>query len=270
MFFVLAKVLGFFALPSNILIALGLAGVALMATPRFARTGRRLVATAVVLFAIAGLSPFGNALILPLEQRFPAWDAARGAPDGIVVLGGAVETLISQARGDVALNEAADRMTAVADLARRYPNARIVFSGGSGHLIYGGPSEAELAGRLFASFGIAKDRMTLEGKSRDTAENARFTRTLVQPKVGERWLVVTSAHHMPRAIGTFRAAGFPVEAYPVDYRTRGAADLLRPFSNVGDGLRRTDTAAREWVGLVVYRLTGRTTELFPAPEPQPL
>jgi len=70
---------------------------------------------------------------------------------------------------------------------------------------------------------------------------------------------------MPRAIGVFRAAGFPVEAFPVDYRTRGAIDLLRPFSNVGDGLRRTDTAVREWVGLVIYWLTGRTNELFPAP-----
>ena len=70
---------------------------------------------------------------------------------------------------------------------------------------------------------------------------------------------------MPRAIGVFRAAGFPVEAFPVDYRTRGAADLLRLFSTLGDGLRRTDTAAREWIGLLVYWITGRTSELFPAP-----
>ena len=157
-------------------------------------------------------------------------------------------------------------MTAIAELARRYPNARVVFTGGSGRLVYGGTtSEAELAARLFESFGIAKARVMLENKSRDTDENARFTKELVQPKPGERWLLVTSAHHMPRSVGVFRAAGFPVEAFPVDYRTRGAVDLLRPFSNVGDGLRRTDTAAREWVGLFVYRLTGRSAELFPAP-----
>jgi uncharacterized SAM-binding protein YcdF (DUF218 family) len=70
---------------------------------------------------------------------------------------------------------------------------------------------------------------------------------------------------MPRSVGLFRSEGFSVEAYPVDYRTRGAIDLLRFFSTVGDGLRRTDTATREWVGLLVYRLTGRTAELFPAP-----
>jgi uncharacterized SAM-binding protein YcdF (DUF218 family) len=268
MFFILAKILGFFALPSNILISLALLGVLLMAT-RFARGGRRLAVTAVILLALAGLSPLGNAIILPLEERFPAWDsaqaAARGAPTGIISLGGAVDTVVSPVRGEVALNEAAERMTAIAELARRFPQARIVFSGGSDRIILAGVSEASLAERLFLSFGIARERITLEDKSRDTLENARFTRDLVQPKPGERWLLVTSAHHMPRSVAVFRAAGFPVEPFPVDYRTRGAIDLLRPFSNLGDGLRRTDTAMREWVGLLMYRLSGRTTELFPGP-----
>lgn len=265
MFFVAAKIFGFFALPSNVLISLGALGLVLMLT-RFVRAGHRLAVTALVLIGIAGLSPLGNAVILPLEARFPPWDAARGAPTGIICLGGALDTVISGVRGEVALNEAAERMTSIAELARRYPNARIVFTGGSGRLVYGGDTtEAELAARLFESFGIDKSRIVLEDKSRDTDENARFTKALVQPKPGERWLLVTSAHHMPRSVGVFRAAGFPVEAFPVDYRTRGAIDLLRPFSNVGDGLRRTDTAAREWVGLVVYRLTGRSAELFPGP-----
>ena len=264
MFFVLAKTVGFFSAPSNVLMTLGLIGVLLMTT-RFVRAGRRLAVIAVIGFAVCGLTPFGNAIILPLEQRFPPYDAARGAPTGIISLGGALDTVVSPARDEVALNEAAERMTAMAALARRYPQARIVFSGGSGRLILDGVSEASLAARLFESFGIARERTTLEDKSRDTLENARFTRELVQPKPGERWLLVTSAHHMPRAVGLFRAEGFAVEAYPVDYRTRGAIDLLRFFSTVGDGLRRTDTATREWVGLLVYRLTGRTAELFPRP-----
>ena len=265
MFFVLAKILGFFALPSNLLISLGVLGILLMAT-RFARAARRLAVTSVILIAIAGWSPLGNALILPLEERFPPWSSSRGAPYGIICLGGALDTVVSPERGEVALNEAAERMTAVAELARRFPDARIVFSGGSGHLVYGGTTtEAELAARLFASFGIANERITLEDKSRDTLENARFTKELVDPKPGERWLLVTSAHHMPRSIGLFRASGFSVEAFPVDYRTRGAIDLLRPFSPLSDGLRRTDTAMREWVGLIMYRLTGRSSEFFPGP-----
>jgi uncharacterized SAM-binding protein YcdF (DUF218 family) len=264
MFFFLAKTVGFFSVPSNVLMSLALIGVALMVT-RFARGGRRIAVTAVILLGVAGWSPFGNAIILPLEARFPPWDESRGAPTGIISLGGALDTVISPVRGEVALNEAAERLTAIAELARRFPQARIVFSGGSGRIIFDGVSEASLAARLFESFGIAKERITLEDKSRDTLENARFTKVLVQPRPGERWLLVTSAHHMPRSMALFRAEGFPVEAFPVDYRTRGAIDLLRPFATLGDGLRRSDTAMREWVGLVMYRMAGRTEELFPAP-----
>src|SRR5262245_64984165 len=216
MFFTLAKTIGFFSAPSNVLIALALVGVLLMAT-RFARAGRRLAVFSVIAIAIVGWSPLGNAIILPLEERFPPWDASRGAPTGIICLGGALDTVVSPVRGEVALNEAAERMTAIAELARRFPNARIVLSGGSGRLIYDGATEAELAERLFLSFGIAKERILLEDKSRDTHENARFTKALVQPKPAQRWLLVTSAHHMPRSIGIFRAEGFAVEAFPVDY-----------------------------------------------------
>ena len=85
------------------------------------------------------------------------------------------------------------------------------------------------------------------------------------PRPDERWLLVTSAWHMPRAVGVFRQAGFPVTAYPVDFRTGGRANVLRPFATLSEGLRRLDVAAKEWAGLVGYRLTGRTGELFPRP-----
>jgi uncharacterized SAM-binding protein YcdF (DUF218 family) len=264
MFFVLSKILGFFALPSNVVIAIGLLGIVLLAT-RWRRIGVWLAMASVLLCAIMGLSPLGNALMLTLEQRFPPWDASHGAPDGIVVLGGAITPDVSAARGQPALNEAAERITAAAELARRYANARIIFSGGSNALLFDEGVEAAIAVQQFESLGIPHDRITAEEQSRNTVENAVFSRMLANPKPGERWLLVTSAYHMPRAIAVFRAAGFPVEAYPVDWRTRGPVDALRPFASLGDGLRRTDTAVREWVGLVVYRLTGKTAELFPRP-----
>ncbi|HXW25564.1 MAG TPA: YdcF family protein, partial [Xanthobacteraceae bacterium] len=180
-------------------------------------------------------------------------------------LGGAFETLVSTTRSDIPLNEAAERMTASAMLARRYPEARIIFTGGVGSLLYGGPTEGDLARRFYASLGIPASRITIEEESRDTAENAAFTWPLADPKPGERWLLVTSAYHMPRAVGAFRRVGFAVEAYPVDYRTRGLDDLARPFASLGEGLRRTDVAVREWIGLAVYRMAGRTSELFPGP-----
>jgi uncharacterized SAM-binding protein YcdF (DUF218 family) len=264
MFFVLAKVLGFFALPSNILITLGLIGVALMAT-RFARAGAKLAAASLVLLAVFGLTPIGNALILPLEQRFPAWTEGGRSPDGIVVLGGVFDTLVSEARGELALTDAAERLTVVAELARAYPNARIVFSGGSGRLLLHGALESDLAVRLFATLGIPASRVAVDERARDTLENAVFSKAIAAPKPGERWLLVTSAYHMPRSIGAFRRAGFAVEAYPVDWRTRGPTDVARPFDALADGLKRSDTAVREWIGLVAYWISGRTSELFPAP-----
>jgi uncharacterized SAM-binding protein YcdF (DUF218 family) len=266
MFFVLSKVLGFFASPSNLVISIGFVGLVLLPT-RFVRAGRRLLVGSFVVLAILGLSPIGNALMVPLEERFPPWDAGRGAPDGIVVLGGMIVPYVSSARHEVALNEAAERLTVAAALARRYPDARIVFSGGSGALLFDEGKEAEFAAQLLESLGVPRASLLLEDRSRNTVENAIYSKALAQPKAGERWLLVTSAYHMPRSIGIFRQAGFAVEAFPVDWRTRGPEDALRPFATVGDGLRRTDTAVREWVGLVIYWLTGQSAQLFPAPAP---
>jgi uncharacterized SAM-binding protein YcdF (DUF218 family) len=264
MFFILSKIVGFFALPSDIAATLAAIGVALMFT-RLRRAGRRLATLGVALLLVAGLSPLGNALMLPLEDRFPPWDASRGAPSGIIVLGGAVGPELSAARNTPDLNESAERITATAVLARQYPQARIVYSGGNARLVLNGGIEADYAIELLESLGVARARVVAERQSRNTIENAEFSKQLVQPKPGERWLLVTSAYHMPRAIGAFRRAGFPVEAYPVDWRTRGPIDRWLPFESVTAGLRRTDTAVHEWIGLVAYRLTGRTSELFPAP-----
>jgi uncharacterized SAM-binding protein YcdF (DUF218 family) len=264
MFFSLSKILGFFAYPSNVLIAIGLLGLVLLLT-RFTRLASWLIVTSLVLIAVAGLSPLGNALILPLEQRFPPWDASRGPPDGIVLLGGMISPDVSAARGAVALNEAAERITVTAELARRYPNARIVLTGGSNALIFDEGIEAVFAVRQLEALGVAHDRIAAEEQARNTIENAVFSRLVANPKPGERWLLVTSAYHMPRAMAVFRAAGFRVEAYPVDWRTRGPIDMVQPFASLGDGLRRTDTAVHEWAGLLAYRLTGKTADLFPAP-----
>jgi uncharacterized SAM-binding protein YcdF (DUF218 family) len=168
MFFYLSKILGFFALPSNVLIVLGLAGAAI-AVLRGGRAGGKLIVASLIVLAIYGFSPLANALILPLEQRFPPWDASRGPPTGMVVLGGAFDTVVSDTRYDIPLNEAAERMTVSAALARKYSQARIIFTGGTGTLLYGGPTEGELARRFYASLGIAADRITIEEESRDTA-----------------------------------------------------------------------------------------------------
>ncbi len=251
-------------LPINLLVELGIVSVVLMAT-RFAVLGRRLAATTLVLLALTAFSPLGNLLLYPLESRFPPWDPSRGAPDGIIVLGGSVDTDLSAAHNTPVVAHAADRLLAPAELARRYPHARVVFTGGSANLIANDAREADYSAPVLENAGISKERLIVERESRNTYENAIFTKRLVSPKPGERWLLVTSAFHMPRSMGIFRKAGFDVEAYPVDWRMGGRDDLFSFTNMAADGLGRTEVAVREWIGLLVYRLRGRTSELLPGP-----
>jgi uncharacterized SAM-binding protein YcdF (DUF218 family) len=267
MFFILAKVLWFLLQPSTLMIGAVLAGTGLSATKRWCRLGRGLAWGGGVALAICGIAPLGDALIQPLESRFQRPDLDRAGPSiaGIIVLGGGEDGQAIGAPQLAGLNEAAERYTEAVALARRLPGARVVFSGGSGRLLTVEEPEAAGAGRLFAALGVAEDRITLEGKSRNTHENAVLTAQIVKPQPHQRWLLVTSAWHMPRAMGCFRQAGFAVEAWPVDYRTPRPLDLTRVYGSVPEGLRRIDFVTREYVGLVGYYLTGRIEALLPGP-----
>lgn len=264
MFFVLAKVLWFVLQPSSLMVGCVIAGAALLPS-RWCRLARALLWGGLAALLIGGLSPLSDALIRPLESRFTRAEIEVTNIAGIIVLGGGEDSRAAETPQLAPLNEAAERYTEAVALARRLPQARLVFTGGSGMLIATGPREADVAGRLFEALGVAKDRITLESKSRDTYENAIFTARLVDPKPGERWLLVTSAWHMPRAMGCFRRAGFKVEPWPVDHRTPRGLDALRVQSSVPEGLRRLDFIMREYVGLAVYYATGRTSELWPGP-----
>jgi uncharacterized SAM-binding protein YcdF (DUF218 family) len=264
-FFLLSKTIGTMLMPVNFLIGMGVLGAMLLCSRR-ARLGRRLLVISALLLALCGFSPLGRLLILPLEQRFPAWDPAHGAPDGIVVLGGAIDPDLSAGLGRSVLGRSGDRIAAAAELARRYPNARIVFSGGNANLVHGDSAkEADYALSMLEALGVAKERMAAERLSRNTVENAEFVKEVAEPREGERWLLVTSAFHMPRSMGLFRKAGFRVEAYPVDWRTSRSEVFW--FSAVStNGLERTDIAMREWIGLTAYRLTGKIDDFLPGPE----
>jgi uncharacterized SAM-binding protein YcdF (DUF218 family) len=268
-FFVVSKLLAFFEEPSKVIVLAGIAGLILTRT-RYARWGWRLAVASLVLIALLGFLPIGRSLAIVLENRFPRWEEAGPPPAGIIVLGGAVSAYRLTTRGQVGLTDAAERIVVVPELARKFPNAKIIYSGGDPGLFTQRGSEADVVGALFESLGVPPGRVTLENRSRNTAENAAYSKALAAPKPGERWLLVTSAMHMPRAIGAFREAGFPVEAYPVDYQTNGWQDLRVVFGSLSGALRQMDTALHEWIGLIAYRLTGKSSALLPGPLPGPL
>jgi len=264
--FYVAKFIDLCLQPSVMLLFLLLAGAALLTT-RHQTAGRCLVLVAAALLLIGGLLPLSTWLILPLEQRFARADLSGQDVAGIIVLGGVEDSRVATGRHSHALNEAAERLTEAAVLARRYPNAKIVFTGGATEIMSSATIGADAARLVLQGLGIGdSDRLLLERKARNTWENAVYTKALVRPKPGERWLLVTSGWHMPRAMGAFRKAGFPVEPWPVDYRTAGPWDALRLFESPAEGLRRLELVVHEWLGLLVYRVLGRTDALLPGPQ----
>ncbi|WAJ30853.1 YdcF family protein [Antarcticirhabdus aurantiaca] len=265
MFFVLSKILGYLLQPIVLVLFLFvLAG--LLAMVGWRRSAWTAGGGAVIILAVIALSPLGLVMLAQLENRFPRPETLPDRIAGIVVLGGAVDTRVGRTRGVDELNEAADRMTEAMVLARRYPDARVLFTGGVAAILQEDIPETDMARDFFESLGLEPDRLILEDRARNTAENAVYSREIASPQPGETWLLVTSAFHMPRSVGCFRAAGFDVVPYPVDYRTPAGPTIWRPSTFVTRNIEKVQLSVREGLGLAAYWWTGRIPELFPGPQ----
>lgn len=267
MFFTISKIAWFVLNPGNFLLILLCVAFAMMTAasrPRLVRCGRYIGGFVVAAFLLITLLPLGQWMLIPLESRFEARPLP-GQVDGVIVLGGVLNEDISAMRGQAELNGSADRLVALFKLARAYPYAKIVFTGGSGQLLSSSVPEADLVKDLLEELRVIDrpSRFVFENKSRNTYENAIESRNLVSPKKNETWLLVTSARHMPRAMGVFRQAGWPgLVAVPVDYQTTGNPGGGE--ASLTSGLQELSLAMKEWIGLAAYYATGRTNALFPA------
>jgi uncharacterized SAM-binding protein YcdF (DUF218 family) len=256
MYFVLSKTLGFLFVPSNLIAGMALLALVLLVLRR--PLGKIAAGVALSALVLAAFSPLANMLLTPLEQRYPAFDFPDRI-DGIIILGGSYDTQMQGSVSTIVLEEDTQPVAAVASLSRRYPKAKIVFSGGTDPS-FRGPSEAALVKQFFISCGIAPERIETEERSLNTKENAQFTAQLIHPARDSSWLLVTAAYHMPRAVGAFKAAGFNVKAFPVGWRTLGWRDFWWPRPSATENLRRLDVATHEWIGLLAYRLLGYSSE----------
>jgi uncharacterized SAM-binding protein YcdF (DUF218 family) len=264
MFFTLSKAFWALAAPSNLIgIVLLVGAIALVFRRR--RIGAALMCTGILAFALCGTGPVGPLLARSLENRFARPPADMPAPHGIIVLGGAMEDALSFSRDALVLGSSGTRMTEAIILARKFPQSRMVFTGG-GPVYVPGKTEADTARKLFAAVGLPAETFTYEDRSRNTWENAIFTYDIVKPQPGQKWLLVTSATHMPRSMGIFRKVGFDVIAWPAHYLTGPMAhEALALNKQASDGLTVVDVAVKEYVGLLAYWATGKTSALFPAP-----
>ncbi len=263
MLFALSKIFWIVVAPANLALIILIFGLLLLWTP-WKRSGRTFTTLGGIGLIALAVLPVGPWLARPLEDRFPQFVADPGPVDGIIVLGGSTNPKLTEFRGQISLNGGVERLLAFADLARAYPEAKLVFSGGSGSLQPGQLREADVAEQVLAKIGGDTARIRFEREARNTFESGRKAKAAAAPDPSERWLLVTSAMHMPRAMGVFRKAGWPVTAYPVDYNTGGGGGGLR-FNLAGNGTS-IQNAVREWIGLVAYKTLGRTDTWFPAPQ----
>ena len=263
MFFIASKVLWFIAQPMSIILLLLILGVMLGAL-KSRRTALVVHLSVVLVIVVMGYTTLGAVLIQPLENRFPRPSGLPENIGAILVLGGATSSDVSRARDVSELNAAGDRMTEALVLARIYPDAPIIFSGGIGSLTGGAEKEADTARRFFLSQGISTERLILEGEARNTAENASLTESLLADYSGPA-LLVTSAFHMPRSMGLFRAENIEIIPWPVDYRSTGTETFRFVFGDAAENFSLATTAMREWIGLVAYSATGRISEVLPSP-----
>lgn len=223
--------------------------------PRWRRTALAMAWAGLAVLGLLGFRALPDALLRPLENRYPvptAQDVSRHA--GLIVLGGATQhPSVFWAHGQVPLGEAAERMSAPVGLMRQHPRLQLLFSGGEGRLLATGTTEAELARAFYEQQGVDMARVTLEGGSRTTRENAHQVAQLLGERCQQPWLLVTSAWHMPRSMAEFQAVGCNVTPYPVDFRT-GTNTPLGEYS-LAHSLLRWQTALHEWLGLWVYGVT---------------
>ncbi|MDQ0455448.1 YdcF family protein [Rhizobium paknamense] len=261
--FTVSKLFWMLAQPLSLVFLLGmlafLAGLARLRAAALVPGALALILLFTTLYTTAG-----PVALQVLEARFPKPVRDPESVSCMIVLGGAFETEVTTVRGGIELNQAADRFVEALRLARAYPQAKILVSGGDGSLSGDYEGDAVVAKRFFETFGIGAERLVQETRSRNTFENVENSKDLLAAQGLHDCLLITSAFHMPRAMGLMRRAGLSVTPWPTDFRTRGNERLALDFTQPTLNAQQTATAVREWIGLVGYYLSGRTESFFPA------
>lgn len=226
------------------------------------RVGKFTFYTGVVFFCVVGVSPAGPWALKALEDRFARPSSFPADIRGIIILGGSFKRELCVARGTTCYNSASGRFIEALRLTQNHPLLPILFTGG-GTPIKNGASEASIAKHIAQDLGIDLTRFMFENKSKNTVENAVLSYQMIRPQSQDKWLLVTSANHMPRAVGDFRRAGWQVIPYPVDYKS---SPELSAFSfTIQENLQAWSLAVREWASLTRDYLVGKSPVLFPSP-----
>lgn len=261
LFFYISKLIWLFFSPDSLLLILVVFSLILLYLGKTRLAKITLTITSLLLILIA-LLPIGEWLLYPLESRFQTNPTLPEKIDGIIVLSGAENSELSSLWEQVELNAAAERDLTFIWLAKKHPNAKLIFTGGSGSLTKQEFKGTDIAKKLFRQLDFNTNKIIFESESRNTYENIIYSKNIFKPNKNESWILITTGWHMPRSVGISCKAGWPVIPFPVDHQTK-KGDLFRIDFNLSGNLETLKIGIKEWMGLFAYYLSGKTTSLFP-------
>lgn len=261
LFFYSSKIIWFLISPSHLFLLVFSICTLLLFTG-YQQKSRKILCWMLVFIWVVALFPVGAWLYYPLESRFKHNPQLPEKVDGIIVLGGSVSPSKSQYWQQLETNNHHERLSTFIRLAKTYPSAKLLFTGGNARISDNHETEAEFAREHFIDNGLTDERLIMEDKARNTAENIQFSKALVRPQQGDNWIVITTAFHMPRSVGLFCQHNWPVIPYPVDH-VSNPATFFKPGLNLADHAASLNGASHEWVGLLAYYLSGKTDQILP-------
>lgn len=261
LFFYSSKIIWMLISPYNLFVILLTLGTLLLLF-NFQKQAKLLLSFLTLGIVFLSFFSIGDLMLYPLESRFQHNPELPERVDGIIVLGGSVIPSVSLEWQQLETYSSHERLSSFIELANRYPKAKLVFSGGSASLNRNHPTEAEIVYDYFLRAGLQDERLILENQSRNTAENASMTKQLIQPEAQEKWILITTAYHMPRSVGLFCRQDWAVLAYPVDHHTV-PSKLYDIKFNLSGHANNLEAAVHEWLGLVAYYVTGKIDSLLP-------
>lgn len=218
--------------------------------------GKRFITFSCLGFLLFAIIPIGLWTFENLENRFPKMTSIPPTAKGMILLGGSFDQMTTIARGETAYNLAAGNFIRFIEIAKENPHLQLVYTGNA--------FETETAKKEFKALGIGPSTVQFAEKAKDTKENAMRTKELLNPSPQDQWILVASAYHIPRAIGLFRKAGFNVIPYPVDYHTPGKYEMWF-FMGLKLNLDAWQVSSREWLGMLINYLMGRSDKIYAEP-----
>lgn len=261
LFFYISKLVWLLISPDSFLLILIILSLLFLYMGRLQLVKVCLTITSSLLLVIA-FFPVGEWLLYTLESHFQTSPVLPEKIDGIIVLSGAEDAVLSSLWEQVELNGAAERDLMFLALAKKHPEAKLVFSGGSGSLTMQEHKGADVAKKLFKQLGFDVAKIIFERESRNTYENIILSKKIIQPDKNQNWVLITTGWHMPRSVGIACKANWAVIPYPVDHATK-KGDLLRIDFDLLANLNTLNTGIKEWLGLFAYYLSGKTTAILP-------